>query len=313
MSFSSLASLGYAFLNEGAAVVAEAAATPAVEEHHGVSPKAEHLLNVPVLTNSVLTAVIVCSLIVWFVSRAMKQRAMLPGKRQNFVEMIVEFLYNQVENIVGAKVAPKAFPLLATIFIYTLVSNYFALLPGVGSIGLSHSVGAGLATNQVDVPLLRANTADMNMTIGMAAVAMIVWFGITMKEIGFMGFISHTFGVKGGVTGLMRYGLMPIFILVGFIELFSMAFRPVTLSFRLFGNNYAGESLIHTMGGLVNSKIPALDFIASTVLPIPFYFLELLVGAMQALVFALLVSVYIKLTTTHDEEHGDDSHGHAAH
>jgi F-type H+-transporting ATPase subunit a len=313
MSFSALASFGYAFLTEGAAVAAEAAGAAPVEEHHGVSAKAERLLDLPVLTNSILTAAIVCCIIIWFVSRAMKQRAMLPGKRQNFVEMLVEFLYNQVENIVGPKVAPKAFPLLATIFIYTLISNYFALLPGVGSIGFSSQVGTGLATHQVDVPLLRANTADMNMTIGMAAVAMIVWFGLTIKEIGFMGFISHTFGVKGGVTGMMRYGLMPIFILVGFIELFSMAFRPVTLSFRLYGNNYAGESLIHTMGSLVNSKIPALDFIASTVLPIPFYFLELLVGAMQALVFALLVTVYIKLTTTHDEEHGDEGHGHHAH
>lgn len=310
MSLLSLASLGYAFLNEGAAVVAEAAA-PAAEEHHGVSAKAEALPGMAFVTNSMITALIICCVIIWFVQRAMKSRALLPGKRQNFVEMIVEFLYNQVENIVGKAVAPKAFPLLATIFIFTLVSNYFGLLPGVGSIGFGKHVGAGLAAQHLETPFLRSNTADMNMTIGMALIAIVVWLWITFKELGFMGFIHHTFGVKGGVTGAMKYGLMPIFILVGFIEVFSMCFRPVTLSFRLYGNNYAGESLIHTMGGLVHSGIPAVDFMASVLLPIPFYFLELLVGLMQALVFSLLVSVYIKLTTTHDEEHGEDDHAHA--
>jgi F-type H+-transporting ATPase subunit a len=311
MSLLSLASLGHAFLSEGAATAVEAAGAHA-EEGHGVSAKAHLITNLPVITNSLLAAALICCLIVWFVRRAMKDRALIPGKRQNFVELVVEFLYNQVENIVGPKIAPRAFPLLGTIFIYTLLSNYLGLIPGIGSVGFAKEVGAGLSAQSIDVPLLHKNTADMNTTIGMAVVAITVWLWLTFRELGFMGFISHTFGVKGGVTGVMKACLMPIFILVGFIELFSMAFRPVTLSFRLFGNNFAGETLIHTMGGLVKTGSSAIDYLCKIALPIPFYFLELLVGLIQALVFSLLVAVYIQLTTTHDESHGEEGHeGHA--
>lgn len=308
MSLLTFASLNLALLAEGT-LPAEAPAH--AEEHHGVSAKAESILNIPYLTNSILVATIVCCIIIWFVRRAMAKRELIPGKQQNFVEMLVEFLYNQVVNIVGPKVAPKAFPLLGTIFVYTVVSNYFGLLPGVGTIGHSSHVGAGFSAHQIETPLLRPASADMNMTVGMALVAMFIWAILTFKELGFMGFISHTFGPKGGVKGTMKYCLMPIFIAVGFIEIFSIIFRPVSLSFRLYGNLFAGENLLHTMSSLVKGG-PFMEFLFSVLLPIPFYFLELLVGVLQAMVFTLLVAVYIQLSTTHEEhgEGGDHAHAH---
>lgn len=306
MTLLNIASLGTAFLVEGTGAV-EAPAH--AEEHHGVSAKAEAVLGIPGLTNSILVAGIVCVVVIWFFQRAMSKRALIPDKRQNFVEFLIEFLYKQVENIVGPKQAPKAFPLLCTIFIFTIASNYFGLLPGVGTIGHAHEVGAGFSAHHITTPLLRPASADMNMTVGMALVAMAVWFYLTIKELGFMGFLSHTFGPKGGVQGTMKLLLMPIFIAVGFIEIFSIVFRPVSLAFRLYGNLFAGENLLHTMSSLVKGG-PVVEWIFSVLLPIPFYFLEILVGALQAMVFTLLVAVYIQLSTTH-EDHGDGDHDHA--
>jgi F-type H+-transporting ATPase subunit a len=304
MSLRKLATLGTTVMVTGTAMAAGDG------EHHGVSAKAEPIFGIQYLTNSIFVAGIVCLIIIWFVRRSMKERALIPGKKQNFVEMLVEFLYNQVVNIVGEKVAPRAFPLLGTIFVFTVVSNYFGLLPGVGTIGHAEHVGAGFSAHHITTPFLRPATTDMNMTVGMALVAMVIWAILTIKELGVGGFISHTFGPKGGVQGVMKYGLMPIFIIVGFIEIFSIAFRPVSLAFRLYGNVFAGENLLHTMASLVKVN-PVIDFISSVLIPIPFYFLELLVGVLQAMVFTLLVAVYIQLSTTHEEHHEEGEHGHA--
>ena len=304
------------------------------------------------ITNSILMALIVCVVIVGFVRRAMKNAQLIPGGRQNFVEWIAEFLYNQTEAIVGKKVAPRAFPLLATIFIFVLINNYFGLLPGVGTIGweaghhddhgAKHPVAAevaALAGGQHGeappadhaakggdkgkgekahlVPWFRPGSADLNFTLALAAVFMILWVYLTVKEAGVWGFIVHTFGPKGGLQGFMKFALIPIFFFVGMIELVSIAFRPVSLSLRLFGNIFAGETLLHAMSGLLQSLgAPTwLAYLGKIALPLPFYFLELLVGVLQATVFTLLCAVYIQLSTAHDEEHGheDGHHGEEGH
>ncbi len=263
------------------------------------------------LTNSIFVAALVTVVLLWFFRSAMKPKALIPGKKQNFVELIVEFLYNQVEGIVGPKIAPGAFPLLATIFIYVTISNWVGLLPGVGTIGLSSHVGALHSTSHVETPLLRPGTADMNLTFGIAFCSLIVWLFITVKEMGVGGTLFHIFGPKGDVKGFMKYPLIAIFGLVGLIEVISILFRPMTLSLRLYGNVFAGENLLHTMGSLVNSGNAIVDFIASVAIPLPFYFLEILVGVLQGMVFALLCAVFIKLSTTHDESHGhDEEHAH---
>jgi F-type H+-transporting ATPase subunit a len=261
-------------------------------------------------TNSIFVAIVVTVSILLFTRMATKRMELIPGGRQNLVEALVEFLYGQVESIVGKQVAPKAFPLLATIFIFILCSNWFGLVPGVGTVGFGETK-AFLTLDTSDghasyVPLLRPATADLNMTLALAAVFMCVWFYLSLTELGLWGTIVHIFGPKGGVQGALKWGLMIVFILVGFIEVVSILFRPMSLSLRLLGNIYAGETLLHTMGGLGEALgFPSwLSTISSVFFPLPFYFMEILVGALQATVFSLLCAVYIKLATTHDgEEH----------
>lgn len=266
-------------------------------------------------TNSIFVAIVVTVAILLFTRMATKRMELIPGTKQNFVEYLIEFLYGQVEGIVGKHVAPRAFPLLATIFIFVLVSNWFGLIPGVGTIGF----GEKTAFMSVDssfkdaeghytfVPLLRPSTADLNMTLALAVVFMCVWLYLSISELGLWGTIVHIFGPKGGVQGALKWGLMIVFFVVGIIEVVSIMFRPMSLSLRLLGNIYAGETLLHTMGGLGQALgFPGwLAKISSVIFPLPFYFMEILVGALQATVFSLLCAVYIKLSTTHE---GEDHH-----
>jgi len=266
----------------------------------GVSMTAEPLLPwLDFLTNSLFVAAIVLILMLWAARKATKKVERVPSGFQNFFEFIVEFLYSQVEQIVGPKVAPKCFGLLATIFIYVLIANWFGLLPGVGTIGSKDSL-----TGHIVTPIFRPATADVNQTLGMAICFMLLWFYLTIKETGVWGFIKHTFAAPGDVIGIMRYVLAPIFMFVGAIEIVSICLRPVSLSLRLFGNVFAGENLLHLMGSM-GAKFgmgPAVEFICAILLPLPFYFMEILVGVLQAMVFALLCAVYIQLSTSHGEE-----------
>jgi F-type H+-transporting ATPase subunit a len=264
-------------------------------------------------TNSCLVAVVVLGVLLFVATKATTKMSLVPHRWQNFFESVIEFLYERIEGIVGPKIAPKAFPLLATIFLFILTSNYLGLFPGVGTIGW----GTGdhfLNTDHMSTPVLRPPTADLNMTLGIALCFMLVWFFISIKELGVGGFIMHTFGPKGKVANPLIQGfLVLIFLMVGVIETVGFAFRPVSLSLRLFGNIFAGESLLHammdlgSMFGLGNAG----RFILGCLAPIPFYFMELLVGLLQAVVFTLLCAVYIQLSTTHDD-HGDE-HGHDEH
>lgn len=260
------------------------------------------------LTNSTLVALCVLGLVLWFARKATRKMTLVPHKAQNFMEFVVEFLYGQVEAIAGAKQAKLAFPLLCTLFIYILVSNWFGLLPGVGTIGWGESTGF-LSVKAAHDPLLRPPTADLNATIGIALSAFLVWLFLTIKEVGVWGFIVHTFGPKGGLKGIMGLVVAAVFLFVGVIEIVSIVIRPVTLSIRLFGNIFAGENVLHIMSDMMSGKHPVMSFLGSVVLPLPFYFMELLVGLLQAIVFTLLCTVYIQLSTTHDD-HGHEEEGH---
>ena len=261
-----------------------------------------------VFTNSIIVAAIVAVIVLVFARRATAKMQLVPANgSQNVFEAIIEALYDMLEGIVGAHMAPKAFPLLATLFLFILVSNWFGLVPGVGTIGFGHGRGPLLSLQELDAPLLRPANADLNLTLGMALVFTVYWLFWSFQELGVGGFFYHLFGPKGEVSGFIRYPLMLIFLFVGVIEVISIAFRPVSLSLRLFGNIYAGENLMHTMSdlGATMGLPPLVSGIMKVIVPIPFYFLELLVGVVQALVFTLLCAVYLKLTTSHDEAHGD--------
>jgi F-type H+-transporting ATPase subunit a len=268
------------------------------------------------LSNSIIVGIIVLFAILIWTRRATKEIKLVPlyPGGQNLAEGVIEALYSMLEGIVGGKLIAKVFPLLATFFLFILTANWLSLLPGVGTMGFGSHRGPFFSHEHLEEPLLRAANADLNMTLAMAAMAMITWLFWTVQEVGVWGFIKHTFGVKGGLKGLLAILLAPLFIFVGVIEIISILFRPVSLSLRLFGNVYAGENLLHTMSnlGTMMHAPKWLAFVMSFVIPIPFYFLEILVGILQALVFTLLCAVYIQLSTTHDEE-GHDEGGKAAH
>jgi F-type H+-transporting ATPase subunit a len=278
----------------------------------GVNPAAADLMGF--VTNSILVALVVLGVVFWFAKKATTNMTLVPHKAQNSFEFVVEFLYNQIQAIVGPKQIKLAFPLLGTIFIYILVSNLLGLVPGVGTIGWGESTGPLSVKDSHDFsPLFRPPTADLNATLGLALSAFLVWFYLTIKEIGLWGFIVHTFGPKGGLKGFMGMVIAIVFLGVGVIELVSIVFRPITLSIRLYGNIFAGENVIHTMGGLMEKMGAPWDFIGSVLLPLPFYFMELLVGLLQAIVFTLLCSVYIQLSTTHDDHGHEHEEGHDHH
>ncbi|GEP44411.1 ATP synthase subunit a [Brevifollis gellanilyticus] len=279
-----------------------------------VHPEASELLGDGVLgfiTNSVLVALCVLGLVFLFSKKATTNMTLVPHKAQNLFEFLVEFLYNRVESIVGPKQVKLAFPLLGTLFIYILVSNWFGLIPGVGTIGFGPSTGALSVTSSDHAfhPILRPPTADLNATLALAVSAFLVWFVLTIKEVGVWGFIVHTFGPKGGLKGFMGLVVGAVFLFVGVIEIVSIVLRPMTLSVRLYGNIFAGESVLHTLGGLLDKAGQPWSMIGSVLIPFPFYFMELLVGLLQAIVFTLLCSVYIQLSTTHDD-HGHEEGDH---
>ena len=265
------------------------------------------------ISSSMAVALIVLGGILFFARKATKNMQLVPASAnspQNVFEFLVEFLYGQLEGIVGPKLAPKAFPLMATLFIFILVSNLIGLFPGVGTIGWGHGTGfltIGSGEHDMQDPIIRPPTADLNMTIGLALTYFVVWFIITIREIGFWGFVVHTFGPKGGLKGVMGMIVAAVFLFVGAIELVSIVIRPLTLSVRLFGNVYAGESVIHAMSSMLNEAGPVVSFLGSVLLPIPFYFMELLVAVLQAMVFTLLGAVYIQLSASHDD-HAEEGH-----
>ncbi len=259
---------------------------------------AQNLFGLPWFTNSTLVAIVVLAVVLISFRKATKNMQLVPSGFQNLFEALIELLYDNVEQIVGPKVAKQCFHLILTIFVYVLVANWFGLLPGVGTIGGMNSEG------YVVEPLIRPATADLNMTLGIALSFMILWIILTVKEAGIIGFLKHTFCPPGGIVGFMKYALIPLFMFVGVIEVVSIALRPISLSLRLFGNVFAGETLLHEMGGLVKAGGPIVEFICRVLVPLPFYFMEILVGALQAMVFALLCTIYIQLSTAHDEEEG---------
>ena len=259
------------------------------------------------LTNSFVFTVIVTGLIIIVARSATRKMDLVPEGAQNFIEALVETLYDTFENIVGRHMITKVFPVIATLFIFICAANWIGLVPGVGTIGWGKP-GPGLfSLTEIDRPLLRPADADLNMTLGMAIMFMILWLFWTLRDVGLLGFLNENFAPKGQVGGWLGPFLIVIFLFVGCIEILSILLRPVSLSLRLFGNIFAGETLLHTMTTLGLGLPVPLNWIAGILFPLPFFFLELLVGVLQAFVFSALCGVYIRLST-HQPEPGGAGH-----
>lgn len=273
-----------------------AAGTTAFAEEGGVPAKADlfHIGPMPV-TNSILTTWIVSLVLIVVVRLAIGRKpTLVPSKGQAVVESLLENIKGLVDPIVGKSAAAAALPFLLCLFIFILVQNWTGLLPGVGSVGLRLSDGAGHETFR---PFIRPGSADMNGTIALALISMVVWLYLILKFAGPKAVLFDLFGNKADrreMPAVLYYFLFLIFFFVGLVEVVSICIRPVSLSFRLFGNVFGGENLLHGTNFFVL-----------------FYFLELLIGLVQALVFTLLVSVYIGLVCNHGDDHQDhDAPGH---
>jgi F-type H+-transporting ATPase subunit a len=288
-------------------LLSQAAEQPGAEAaSSGLPAKAGTVFNIgpfPV-TNSMLVTWIVAIGVIILAQLAGRNMKDVPEGLQNFWEWMVESLYDFLEAIVGADLVKKTFWFFATIFIFILFTNWFGLVPGVGTIGWGHATANGFEVTQ---PLLRGGNADLNMTSAMSLIFMILWLIWALQSNGIFGFILHIFGPKGDMTGFLKYFMIVVFFAVGFIELLSIAFRPISLSFRLFGNMFAGENLLEAMGRVVQHPAWARALF-SVVLPIPFYFMELLVGIVQALVFMLLTAVFTGVICMHDDQDKQPHH-----
>jgi F-type H+-transporting ATPase subunit a len=250
------------------------------------------------VTNSMLVTWAVALGIIGFARLATRRMQAVPEGAQNFWEWLVESLYDFIESIIGSDLAKRTFWFFASVFVFILAANWMGLLPGVGTIGWG-AAGTG-GHFAVTRPLLRGVNADLNMTFALAMIFFALWFYWALRANGPWGFVLHIFGPKGAAGGFMKVVMVVIFALVGVLELVTILFRPVTLSFRLYGNIFAGENMLETMAGLVQHPAWA-KALASVIIPIPFYFLEVLVGLVQALVFMLLTAVFTLLICQHEE------------
>src|SRR6478609_4019232 len=267
-------------------------------QSHGL-PAAAPLIKVGPfqVTNSMIMTWIVAIVIIVFAQFATRKIQAVPSGAQNFWEFLVEGLYGFLEGIVGSQLVKKTFWFFATIFIFILFTNWAGLIPGVGTVGWGH-VDPASGAFQIDRPLFRGANADLNLTSAMAVIFFVLWLIWALQANGIGGFLMHLFGPKGETSGVLKILMVVIFFLVGWLEIIGILFRPISLSFRLFGNIYAGESILDVMSHMV----PYLAWL----LPIPFYFLEILVGFVQALVFMLLTAVFTLLIAQHSP--GEEAH-----
>lgn len=248
------------------------------------------------VTNSLLNAWISVAVFCVIAFIASRRKTIVPHGVHNVIEAVVEGLLGEVQKVTGdRKRALLFFPVVATLFLYILVNNWMGLLPGTGTIGWTGG--------EEFLPLLRPAAADLNFTLAIAvfSVAMVQLAGI--QATGLMNYGSKFLNIRGIFLAIPKgptaIAVAIIEFGVGLIEIVSEFAKIVSLSLRLFGNVFAGEILIGVMMSLF-----------SFVLPIPFMFLEILVGAIQATVFSILVLAFLTVATD-SHGHGDEEHHEA--
>lgn len=233
------------------------------------------VLGFPV-TNTLLATWIVAGFLLAIAFRMNRGLAVIPAALQNIAEFFVEGFLGLAQGILGSREATeKYFPLIATSFIFILASNWFGILPGVGSIGFYETRGE----ERIFLPLLRSGASDLNVTLAIATVTVFLIHAMAIGALGFREYIGKFFSFNG-----------PIEFFVGILEIVSEFAKIISFSFRLFGNIFAGEVLLVIVG-----------LLAPFGAPIPFLMLEIFVGFVQALVFAMLTTVFISIAVSHHE------------
>ena len=267
----------------------------------GVNPSAQDLFHVGGLpiSNSISPTWLIAALIIIAIRVVVGTPKLIPGKGQGVVEGMAQGLRDALEPIVGKQMIGKTFPLLCGFFVFILLMNWSGLLPGVGTIKFQHD------GHWLDA--IRPANSDLNTTLALSVLSFVAWTYFVLRYAGFKVLVFDLFGNKADkkeVGMLMWVLLIPIFFAVGGIEVVSIIFRLISLSFRLFGNVFGGENLIHAL-----SNPDTLGVAATYVVPALAGLLEILVGLIQAFVFTLLSAVYIGLICNHEGGH-DDEHAH---
>lgn len=247
---------------------------------HEISLKAETLFHIGSfsVTNALLLAVFTMLVLVIFAFVFNKKLSVIPGYMQGIFELIFEPFLGLMDSILGdRKKTEKYVPLIITIFLFIMISNWLGLTPLVGPIGLDHEVDG----HHAFTPLFRAPASDLNFTVflGLLAVVMVHVFGFI--ALGFKRHAGKFFNFKN-----------PVMTFAGLLELVSEFVKIVSFSFRLFGNIFAGEVLLLVIG-----------FLVPYIIPLPFLFLEVFVGFVQALIFSMLTLVFIAIATSEEEAH----------
>ncbi|MGA2967556.1 MAG: F0F1 ATP synthase subunit A [Candidatus Levyibacteriota bacterium] len=239
-----------------------------------VSFAAEPIIRLGVfsITNSLLDTFLVDILLICLLVAINKKLSLIPGFLQNIVEMVIETFYEITESV-SAENASRIFPYLMSFFLFILLANWSGLIPGISAIGLKEG--------RTIVPFLRPATSDLNTTLGLALVSLVATHVMSIRVTGIKDYLS-------------RYiSLNPLNLYIGILELIGEVVKVISLSFRLFGNIFAGEVVLGTV-----SAIFALLF------PLPFLMLEVIIGLVQALVFSMLTMAFMAVLTTphHHEE-----------
>jgi len=238
-----------------------------------ISLKAQQIFSIGSfhVTNGLFLTFVVSLILITFSLTFTRKLKMVPGKLQGAVEMGVEGLLGLMESTLGSMAAAeKYFPLIATIFIFILTSNLLGIFPGVGSLKFGGT------------PLFRSPAADLNFTLAFAVISVIVTNIIGMASTGVFRHIGKYINFHG-----------PIEFFIGILEMISEAAKIISLSFRLFGNVFAGEVLL-----------TIISFLVPYFVPLPFLFLEVFVGTIQAFIFAMITLVSISLhIAVHEENH----------
>lgn len=266
--------------------------TGSVLASEAVSIKAYRLWEVPgiglPITNAMVTSWVISLLLIVAIRIAIGWKPkLIPSAGQAIVESIVIGVQDMIEPIVGKRMVRHTFPLLVGLFTFILINNWSGLIPGVGTFGHYDEQGHLLY-------YFRPGSSDLNLTLALSIVSFVSWLYFIFRYAGIKAIAYEIFGNKADKQDLPQvayYFLFLVFFGVGIIELISIAFRLVSLSFRLFGNIFGGENLLTSITGIF-----------SYILPVPFYFLEILIGLIQALVFTLLTAIYIGLICNHGEE-----------
>lgn len=254
----------------------------------GVSPSAYNLFNVMGvhITNAMVMSWVISILLIFGVRWMVGKPQLIPARSQAVIEILIEKVKDLISPIVGSHMVKPTFPFLMSLFFFILIHNWSSLLPGVGTIGYYERGHL--------IYFFRPGNADLNGTLALSCIAMLAWLYFVLRYAGIKVLLFDLFGNKANkkeVNVFVYVFLFFIFLGVGGIEVISILFRPISLSLRLYGNVFGGENLLNSVSGIL-----------SWVLPVPFYFLEVLIGLVQALVFTLLVSVYIGAICNHSDE-----------